>query len=82
MAYYKTWQGCEIVFERKGHNFPMYVRNIRNGKVTWVTDYLYAKAYSEKTAKKHNEAIKAGLYEDTEDIDIRKTARKWSHATV
>lgn len=82
MAICKTWEGYEIVFERKNHNFPLYVKSVRNGRVTWVTDYLHAARYSEKTARKHNEKIKAGEYENAAGLDIRKTARNWKHETV
>lgn len=82
MAICKTWQGCEIVFERKDHKFPLYVRSIRGGKVNWTTDYVSAGHYSEKTARKHNEKIKAGEYGNIDGLDIAKTAKKWEHAIV
>lgn len=33
--------------------FPQYVENVRNGKYSWTTDYLYGKCMTEKTARKH-----------------------------
>lgn len=87
MAIYRTWKGYAIVFERRAHNFPLYVKHIRNGVVTWTTDYTYAGHYSEKTARKHNENIKAGKYTDkhgggNDFIDFRKTAKVWKYSII
>ena len=82
MAYYNTWRGCVIVFERRDHNFPLYVKHIRGGEVTWTTDYTYASHYSERTARKHNEAIKAKEYGNIKGLDFRKTASKWKYSTI
>ena len=72
MSVYYTWKGYEISSFFKGYKFPSYVKNVRNGRVTWVTDYLYAAHYSEKTAKKHYENIMSGAYENTEEVDTER----------
>lgn len=58
-----THRGYEVSIKQKGSKFPLYVQSIRNGQVTYTTDYTHAKHY--KTAKKAasvNQAIKDGLY--------------------
>jgi len=62
MAICETWKGYEISREKPGHNFPVYVKSIRKGKVTWTTDYTYAAHYSLKTATKHDNNIRNGIY--------------------
>lgn len=48
----KTWNGYKI---RKQHGKVtyVYVKSCRNGNYTYSLDYLYGKAFSEKTADKH-----------------------------
>lgn len=50
---YLTWQGYAISAEVKDSKFPVYLASIYKGNYTWVTDYLYAKYMTEKTANKH-----------------------------
>jgi len=74
MMVYYTWKGYEISSFFKEYRHPMYVKSVRKGCVTWVTDYLYAAHYSEKTARKHYENIMSGVYENTEDVDTERNA--------
>ena len=36
-----------------------YLKDVRNGKYTWVSDPLYAKGYSRKTADRHLRNMRA-----------------------
>lgn len=74
MMVYYTWKGYEISSFIKGYRRAMYVKSIRKGRVTWVTDYLYAAHYSEKKAMEHYANIMSGVYEDTEDVDTERNA--------
>lgn len=49
----ETWQGYSIRGYIDKYARPVYVSGCRKGKYILVTDYLYAKYFSEKTAKKH-----------------------------
>ena len=64
----KTWQGYEISKQRKGSRFPVYVKSIYRGKITWTTDHLYARHYTETAAKRIDkeidEDIRAGVFQD------------------
>lgn len=60
----ETWRGYEVSRERPGNRFPVYVKSIRKGKVTWTTDYTYAAHYSKATAIKHDNNIRTGVYEE------------------
>lgn len=53
----KTWRGYEISKRVRGHKFPVYVKSIYKGEITWTTDYTYAKHYTEKTAKRIDATI-------------------------
>lgn len=57
----KTFQGYTISKRRRGHKFPLYVKSIYRGKITWTTDYLYAKRYTETAAKRINAEIDKGI---------------------
>lgn len=64
----RTWQGYEIKKYVKGSRFPVYVKSIYRGRVTWTADYLYAKHYTETAAKRINKKIdddiRAGVFQD------------------
>lgn len=64
----KTWQGYYISKKRPGTEFKLYVKSIYKGKITWTTDYTYAKHYTEKTAKRIDaeidEDIRNGKFAD------------------
>ena len=66
----KTWQGYAISKNRKGTRFPVYVKSIYKGKITWTTDYTYAKWYTEKTAKRLDAEIDEGIRNGEFDNDI------------
>ena len=66
----KTWQGYEISKRRKGTEFKLYVKSIYKGKITWTTDYTYAKHYTEKTAKRLDAEIDEGIRNGEFDNDI------------
>lgn len=57
----KTWQGYCISKNRKGSRWKLYVKSIYKGKITWTTDYTYAKWYTEKTAKRLDAEIDEGI---------------------
>lgn len=42
------------------NELPVFVKNYREGKYTFVSSYVYAKRYNYKTAKKHLLALEAG----------------------
>ena len=67
---HKTWQGYMISKNRKGTRFPVYVKSIYKGKITWTTDYTYAKWYTEKTAKRLDAEIDEGIRNGEFDNDI------------
>lgn len=64
----RTWQGYQIKKYRKGTKFPLYVRKVYRGEITWTTDYLFGKFYSEATAKRLDaeidDRIKKGEFAD------------------
>ena len=66
----KTWQGYEISKRRRGTEFKLYVKSIYKGKITWTTDYTYAKHYTEKTAKRLDAEIDEGIRNGEFDNDI------------
>ena len=66
----KTWQGYYISKNRKGSRWKLYVKSIYKGKITWTTDYTYAKHYTEKTAKRLDAEIDEGIRNGEFDNDI------------
>ena len=66
----KTWQGYYISKRRKGTEFKLYVKSIYKGKITWTTDYTYAKHYTEKTAMRLDAEIDEGIRNGEFDNDI------------
>ena len=66
----KTWQGYTISKNRKGTRFPIYVKSIYRGVITWTTDYTYAKRYTEKTSKRLDAEIDEGIRNGEFDSDI------------
>lgn len=52
---YKTHKGWNIR-KREGKRW-MYVAGTNKGKYSFVTDYTYAKTFSEDTARKHMETL-------------------------
>ena len=66
----QTWQGYEISKRRKGTEFKLYVKSIYKGKVTWTTDYTYAKHYAKKTAERLDAEIDEGIRNGEFDSDI------------
>lgn len=66
----KTWQGYTISKRRRGTEFKLYVKSIYRGKITWTTDYTYAKWYTEKTAKRLDAEIDEGIRNGEFDNDI------------
>ena len=52
-----TYKGYEI--RKPNGKFWLYVYKVYNGKYEWVSDYLYAKHFSLKTAQKHIKKLKA-----------------------
>lgn len=48
---YQTWRGWEIVGVFKSGK-KIYLASVYKGKCNFVTDYTFAKNYSERTAKK------------------------------
>lgn len=45
----KSWKVYEIKVDL-GEKFPVYVSKVYNGKIDYVTDYLYSKKYKSLTA--------------------------------
>lgn len=66
----KTWQGYAISKRIRGSEFSLYVKSIYRDKITWTTDYTYAKWYTEKTAKRLDAAIDEGIRNGEFDNDI------------
>ena len=56
----RTWQGYEVCHKR-GYQ-KLYVKSVYKNKVTCTLDYTYARCYSEKTARMHDENIRNGVY--------------------
>jgi len=52
----RTYEYCTIR-EPQGNGRYIYVSGYRNGKYSFTTDYLYAKAYTEKTATMHKDTL-------------------------
>ena len=66
----KTFQGYTISKRIRGSEFSLYVKSIYRGKITWTTDYTYAKWYTEKTAKRLDAEIDEGIRNGEFDNDI------------
>lgn len=67
----KTWQGYTISKRVKGSEFSVYVKSIYRGKITWTTDYLYAKHYTETAAKRIDREIEEDILNGTlTDVNI------------
>lgn len=66
----KTFQGYAISKRIRGSEFSLYVKSIYRGKITWTTDYLYAKHYTEKTAKRLDAEIDEGIRNGEFDNNI------------
>jgi hypothetical protein len=57
----KTCWGWMIHKNDPRHRFGTYLSKVkRDGSYEFVTDYTYAKRFSEKTAKKHLEILEKG----------------------
>jgi len=54
----KAYTGYYIAVN--GNDRPLYVKNIRKGKMALMTDYGQSKIYTLATAKKHANAINSG----------------------
>lgn len=61
----ETWRGYYISKRIKNSEFSLYVKSIYRGKITWTTDYTYARRYAEKTAKRIDDEIEEALLNDT-----------------
>lgn len=57
----KTWQGYTISKRCGNEPFPVYVKSIYRGKITWTVDYTYAKHYTETAAKRIDAEIDDGI---------------------
>ena len=57
----KTWQGYTISKRCGNEPFPVYVKSIYRGKITWTVDYTYAKHYTETAAKRIDAEIDEGI---------------------
>ena len=67
----KTWQGYTISKRVQNSNFPVYIKSIYRDEITWTTDYLYAKHYTEKAAKRIDARIDENILNGTfTDKDI------------
>ena len=55
--YYNTFRGFVLRRKKAGCRFWEYMRGYRNGVYSWISDYTYARTMSEKTAKKHFDAL-------------------------
>lgn len=66
----KTWQGYTVSKRCKSEPFPVYVKSIYKGEITWTVDYTHAKHYTEKTAKRLDTEIDEGIRNGEFDIDI------------
>lgn len=66
----KTWQGYTVSKRCKSEPFPVYVKSIYKGEITWTVDYTHAKHYTEKTAKRLDAEIDEGIRNGEFDIDI------------
>ena len=57
----KTWQGYTVSKRCKSEPFPVYIKSIYKGEITWTVDYTYAKHYTEETAKRLDAEIEEGI---------------------
>ena len=63
-----THRGYEI--RKPNGKFWLYVSKVYGGKYEWVTDYIYAKHFSLKTAEKHVKRLKEIGMEDKSMSDL------------
>jgi len=53
----ETYKGYIIQKKRNGYKFPLYLVGVYKGCEHFTTDYTYARAFSRKTAEKHDKNI-------------------------
>lgn len=55
--YYETFRGFVLRRKKPGARFYEYMRGYKNGVYSWISDHTYARTMTEKTAKKHYNAL-------------------------